>query len=244
MTEPHDQTGAPWELPQLGTPPTAEIAAFAGPDRIALALATRRVIDAVLTAETATDDELARAAAQVDAAASMLGRSADDPTGTRNRFERAYSDYVPRSPVIGTVHPIAPPLTYRWDAAQQTLHAMGTLPAAYEGPPGYVHGGMLAMLFDEVIGMGNIVAGHPGMTASLTVDYRRPTPLYVPLRFEARVDRIDGNAIHASGTCHANDVLTARATGRFVIVSEQRAEEYFGTQHAPFKRDGDAEPTP
>ena len=36
--------------------------------------------------------------------------------------------------------------------------------AAYEGPPGYVHGGWVALTFDEILGMTNIASGHPGMT--------------------------------------------------------------------------------
>ena len=48
---------------------------------------------------------------------------------------------------------------------------------AYEGPPTCVHGGVIAETFDEVLGAANMVAGNPGMTGTLTVRYRKPTPL-------------------------------------------------------------------
>ncbi len=47
----------------------------------------------------------------------------------------------------------------------------------YEGPPTCVHGGVIAELFDELLGISNILAGPGAMTGTLTIRYRRPTPL-------------------------------------------------------------------
>ena len=55
--------------------------------------------------------------------------------------------------------------------------------AAYEGPPGNVHGGMVAAAFDEVLGMAQSLSGNAGFTGTLTIRYRSPTPLYEPLLF-------------------------------------------------------------
>ncbi|MFZ4515404.1 MAG: PaaI family thioesterase [Acidimicrobiia bacterium] len=234
MTSHNPPDGAPWVQPHLDAPLSEEIAAFASPARIALTQSARQLIDALLTTEGASDADIEAARVVLERAVAKLSGKTTYSVGVRTRNERSYSDYVPRSPVIGSVHPVAPPLTYDWDAERRSLVATGTLPAAFEGPPGYAHGGMLAMLFDEIIGMGNIAAGYPGMTASLTVHYRRPTPIHRPLTFTALVDHVDGNTIEASGTCYAGDVMTARAQGRFVIVTQERAEQYFGTERAPF----------
>jgi acyl-coenzyme A thioesterase PaaI-like protein len=51
------------------------------------------------------------------------------------------------------------------------------LGAGYEGPPGLVHGGVSALVLDEVLGDAAAVGGGPGMTGRLTISYRRPTPL-------------------------------------------------------------------
>ena len=66
-------------------------------------------------------------------------------------------------------------------------HALGLVRfgSAYEGPPGHVHGGFVAAAFDEVLGYVQSLGGRPGMTGTLTVRYRSPTPLYTELRFEA-----------------------------------------------------------
>jgi len=65
-----------------------------------------------------------------------------------------------------------------------------TFPLAFEGPPGVVHGGVLATFFDCVIQHHHCDVGQAGKTTSLLVDYRRPTPVATALTFE--VDRTVG----------------------------------------------------
>ena len=55
----------------------------------------------------------------------------------------------------------------------------------YEGPPGCVHGGVIALVFDELLGAANIAAGSPGMTGTLTIRYREPTPIRTEIRLES-----------------------------------------------------------
>jgi acyl-coenzyme A thioesterase PaaI-like protein len=100
--------------------------------------------------------------------------------------------------------------------------------AAYEGPPSYVHGGIIALAFDEMLGMANIATGHPGMTGTLTVRYRRPTPLYREVNFEAWVVKVEGRRIATRGTLSCDDVLCAECDGVFVQPRPELAAEYFG----------------
>ena len=51
------------------------------------------------------------------------------------------------------------------------------LGAAYEGPPGLVHGGVSAMILDQILGEAAGAGGKPGMTGTLTLTYRQGTPL-------------------------------------------------------------------
>ena len=79
-----------------------------------------------------------------------------------------------------------------YDIAVHGDRATGTVtfPIAFEGPPGVVHGGVLATFFDCVIQHHHCDLGQAGKTTSLHVEYRRPTPLATPLTFE--VDRTAG----------------------------------------------------
>jgi acyl-coenzyme A thioesterase PaaI-like protein len=119
-----------------------------------------------------------------------------------------------RSPLIGLGNPVAPPLVFEFDGDMVIGH--GRFGMQYEGPPGNVHGGFVAAAFDEVLGAAQSLTGKPGMTGTLTVKYRKPTPLYKDLRFVAKVDRVEGRKIFASATLHHEETLCAEADGIFI----------------------------
>jgi hypothetical protein len=93
--------------------------------------------------------------------------------------------YVDHSRNIGGYNPCFPEYEIAIDGARAT--GTVTFPVAFEGPPGVVHGGVVATFFDCVVQHHNCDVGVAGKTTSLLVAYRRPTPLEVPLAFE--IDR-------------------------------------------------------
>jgi acyl-coenzyme A thioesterase PaaI-like protein len=202
---------------------------FVTPERVRLAQAVRHLIDAALTAEDAAAEELAEAADRTEHIAADLHRRHDlggQPSGVRQRPEMSHDDYLPRSPLVGEISPLAPPLDYEYRDGR--LIGRGVFHAAYEGPPGYVHGGWIALAFDEMLGMANIASGHPGMTGRLSVRYRRPTPLHRPVALEAWTEQVDGRRIVTRGTLSVDGVVTAEGEGLFVVIDLERALEYFG----------------
>ena len=124
------------------------------------------------------------------------------------------------SPLLGMANPVAPPLKL-WVEGDAVV-GTAVFGKQYEGPPGHVHGGLVAAAFDEALGMAQAMTGQPGMTGTLTVRYRRPTPLSVEVRFRARVERVEGRKIFATGTLHAGEVLCAEAEGVFIMVDFER----------------------
>ena len=60
------------------------------------------------------------------------------------------------------------------------------------------------------------------MTASLTVNFRSPTPLDEPLHMEAWVERREGRKIWVHGSMTAGDRLTAEAVGLFIALDPER----------------------
>lgn len=205
-----------------------EPSGFASPARSRLAAATRHLIDAVLTVDDVAPDDLEGAAAEVEAMVERLTGvpAGQHPAGSRTRDVGAHHDYLPRSPVVGETSPLAPP--FEWEIRDGRAHARAVLGAPYEGPPDHVHGGMIALIFDEILGMANIVAGVPAMTGTLTVKYRKPTPLHRAVAIEGWVDRVQGRRILTKGTMSVDGVLTAEAEGIFVSLTSARAQEYFG----------------
>ena len=130
--------------------------------------------------------------------------------------------FLDRSPLIGSMNPIAPPLIIDIRQPSEGSTDFGLVTASvtfgtiYEGPPGCVHGGFIAAAFDEVLGITQSLAGNPGMTGQLTVRYKSPTPLHRELMFEGRIDRIEGRKIFTVATLSVGDVLCAEAEGLFI----------------------------
>jgi hypothetical protein len=168
--------------------------------------------------------ELERAA---EAAAAFADRLGALPERTRS-WEISEAGLLPRdfvafSPVSGRSNPMSPPVVLRvesgapagTDAEGVEHHIAGdvTFGPQYEGPPGHVHGGWVAAMFDELLGFAQL---SPGFTAYLHVNYRRPTPLNAPLSLRAWVERVDGRKRIVRGECHANDELLSDAEGLFI----------------------------
>lgn len=124
-------------------------------------------------------------------------------------------EHLGSNPANGARNPAAPPLE-PVVFPDGTVRADVTLSVAFQGPPGCVHGGIVALLFDEMLGLANAAAEHIGMTADLQITYSAPTPLDVPLRFEARQGEIDGRKIWCAGTLYAGETLCASAEGLFI----------------------------
>jgi hypothetical protein len=122
---------------------------------------------------------------------------------------------LPWSPVSGRYNPIAAPVSMGRDGARAI--GTGRFGLAYEGPPGGVHGAVVAGVWDQVLAFACMIAGTPGHTATLTTHFRAITPLDQELRFEAWVERTEGRRIHARGQCHAGATLVSEAEGLFIL---------------------------
>jgi hypothetical protein len=150
--------------------------------------------------------------------------SVDDLTGGVRMF----------NPVIGAGNPIAPPL--RIEIGPDGAEGWCTLGQAYEGPPMYGHGGMSAMLIDQLLGHAAAASGHPGVTTDLSVRYRRPVPLDVPLRVWGRVVKVEGRRISAVGgitTAAEPGIPLVEAEARFARLRLDQAGRLFGRLASP-----------
>ena len=193
--------------------------------RFELANQVRRITSAMVglpIADDAIDDAAAALKEVADAleGAAAPGRrlrAQPDPVGHPQEF-------FPTSPVIGFANPVAPPVVV--EAVDGELRGTATFDYQYEGPPTCVHGGVIAMVFDEMLGAANIMAGSPGMTGTLTIKYRKPTPLRTPIRLESRFIERDGRKIRTYGAMYNGDTLTAEAEGLFIELVPQRFLEF------------------
>ena len=89
----------------------------------------------------------------------------------------------------------------------------------HEGPPGYIHGGIVATLLDEAMSKLNRPLNVLAMTRHMEVDYLRPAPLYRPLVLVSRHLSREGRKLfhHAEIQSPSGEVL-ARAKGLFIVL--------------------------
>lgn len=127
------------------------------------------------------------------------------------------ADYFPYSPIVGPLNAIAPPVRLHVDGDR--LRGRLVLDAPYVGPPGTVHGGVIALIFDELLGCANIAQGYGGFTGTLTIRYERRTPICEQIELESWVDRIEGRKVFTVGTISYDGSVTARAEGVFITAS-------------------------
>ncbi|MCC5952445.1 MAG: PaaI family thioesterase [Acidimicrobiia bacterium] len=124
------------------------------------------------------------------------------------------------SPFIGRANPLSPPIALQ--ELDGKVHARCVFGSAYEGPPGCVHGGYVAGAFDELLGATQSLSGAPGMTGTLTVKYRSPTPLHTELRFVGELVGVERRKIFTKGELYAGDRLCAEAEGIFISIDLDR----------------------
>ncbi len=95
-----------------------------------------------------------------------------------------------------------------------------------EGPPGHAHGGSMAAVLDEAMGVGAWRAGHAVVAAKLTINFRRMLPLENEVLLETWVERVDGKKVMTRGRIFDQDGETyAEGEGLFILIGVER----FGT---------------
>jgi acyl-coenzyme A thioesterase PaaI-like protein len=177
-----------------------------------LAESVRALVDATIRteADAATVAEVKRTID--DAVARLRSRQIDGAFGVRHTTSGESIGWG--NAVVGIRNALAPPVITRTDA-DGTVRADFHLGAAYEGPPGHVHGGVSAMILDHLLGEAASPDRTPRFTGSISVRYVRATALG-PLRAEAVRTRVDGVKTFCSGLIADAEGTTVEAEGVFI----------------------------
>jgi uncharacterized protein (TIGR00369 family) len=114
-------------------------------------------------------------------------------------------------------------LTFDQDEAAQRIRGRLRIGVEYQGGLGFVHGGIIATVLDEVMGKANRFRGVRAVTAELAIEYLKPVPVDEDLLVEGwEIERNGRNLYHAGEIRDASGVLLARGRGRFVEVDPAR----------------------
>jgi acyl-coenzyme A thioesterase PaaI-like protein len=147
-------------------------------------------------------------------------------------FQDYYPDYLSHCYGCGRLNEQGLQIKSRWDGDDTVCTYR---PREYHtAVPGYVYGGLIASLID-CHGTGTAAAAayraegramdtdppRRFLTASLQVDYLRPTPIDKVLEVRARVKEIKGRKVVVSATVRAGDEVCARGEMVAVQVPEE-----------------------
>jgi acyl-coenzyme A thioesterase PaaI-like protein len=156
---------------------------------------------------------------------------------TQESFQDQYPDIFAHCYGCGRLNEHGHQIKSYWDGEESVAHY---LPKPYHiSIPGYVYGGLLASLID-CHGTGTAAAAlyravkeqdpnaKPNtrtLTASLHVDYLKPTPLGVELEVRGKVKELKGRKVIIEEWIIASGVITARGELVAVQVPESLVDE-------------------
>ena len=87
-----------------------------------------------------------------------------------------------------------------------------------EGPPGHAHGGSMAAVLDNTMGVCCWVEGYPVLAASITIDFLRGLPLAALYTVESWVNKVEGKKIYAAGKIFMDDDDKPYAEGHGLFI--------------------------
>ena len=210
-----------------------------------VAKASRR-LNRAISGKRISDTELEEIAAVVESLAARFDHGTErnklDDMLTRPHLAAIYAgqhtpldlkvgdeiEFDPFSIAGGELHPSAIGLSYVKDSEDSVI-GRGIIDPMFAGPPERVHGGIQALIIDEVMGALNRMRGRQAFTAYLKVDYRGPAPLGVPIIFRAWLDSVDGRKIKLLGSGDGPEGRFMEAEGLFI----EREDQAEGTPPAP-----------
>jgi acyl-coenzyme A thioesterase PaaI-like protein len=172
----------------------------------------RRLIEAALHTE-ADERTVNDAKGKIEALTELL--DSERRTATTLRHESTGRPLAWANPAVGLRNAIAPPMVIHHEDDGRCWSEF-SLSGAYEGPPGWVHGGICALVLDHLLGeAASDGLTKPKFTGTISLRYLRGTPLG-PLRAEAAVERSEGVKTFAKGYLIDADGVTVEAEGVFI----------------------------
>lgn len=212
------------DTPRFGEQPLAQTVAAAG--------ALRRLAGQLLSLEhphPAVDAMIERVAEWENELGGAVPldptpRIGDDGTDTQRVYLSHAFD-------IGAFNPCFP--EYEFDRIDtETADGRVTFPVVYEGPPGLVHGGFLAVFFDCAIQHHNCATELSGKTRSLSVKFRRPTPILTELRFDITRAQVDRGVTSTARLLLDDEVLSIGEATTLALTPDKLAGFDFGKRRA------------
>ena len=172
----------------------------------------RRLAREVVVAE---DVDWAAITASLAAVSMPSGRTSSEAWADRS-YHTVPSKYTDRGAMMGQCSVVAPPMFPSFESG--VSRCVLTLDERFVGAPGMSHGGIVAAIFDQLLGHCVVMHDLGALTTELTVRYHAPVPLHREVVFTAGSLTVEDRLIRLSGSCHRGEKLLAECTGVFVAL--------------------------
>lgn len=171
--------------------------------------AVRDLLDAV-TVTDAPDETIRSSIDDMRRLAETLGSQAS----TGDHYPGGHRFDLP-----GRGHPLAIPIDVL-ELTPEVMRGRTRFDTVHMGHRGIAHGGSVAYLFDEALGVFPMQVNPPPRTAWLRVDYRRGAPVHADLTVEVHLVERVGRKMLLRGSLHDGTTTFAEAKGLFVQPAE------------------------
>jgi acyl-coenzyme A thioesterase PaaI-like protein len=129
----------------------------------------------------------------------------------------------------GGANPRGMHLAFERDEARQRIVGRFRIGPDFQGGGGFLHGGIIATVLDEVMSKVSRFSDVRAVTAELTVEFLKPIRIDQEILVEGFLTRRDGRQLYHEGEIRdATGALLARGRGRFVVVDPERYRERAG----------------
>ena len=126
--------------------------------------------------------------------------------------------------VSGTANPMGIGIKVRRDGGEAVAHF--NLGAAFEGAPTRAHGGIIAAIFDDVMGYVLVIHRTPAFTGRLTINYRAPVPMGADMTVRARLSQRSGRKLSMTAemslASEPDQPIVCDAEGLFIAIPPER----------------------
>lgn len=89
-----------------------------------------------------------------------------------------------------------------------------------EGPPGHSHGGAMAAVLDEVLGLAAWAAGYPIVVGNLNISFRSLLPLEQVVTVESTIVSVEGRKVMVRGRICRGQTVYAEADCLCITIPE------------------------
>ncbi|RNL62617.1 PaaI family thioesterase [Nocardioides marmoriginsengisoli] len=178
-----------------------------------LGASLRELVDAAIRTN-AGDAEVRDAVATIEALTEKL--RIDQIEGASGvHYNEAGRSWSWGNAAIGLRNAVAPPMDVQQSENGDT-YAEVHLGAAYEGPPGMVHGGVSALLLDHLMGVTASRMTKVTFTGTLTLKYRNPLPLGRVV-LSGEVSGEEGRKVFVAARIEGDQGIAVEADGIFIV---------------------------